>query len=164
MPSEDVAPVPLACSSRTPLLAVLELSDDRVAALLAEERTTEQRIASLTARIEVLSGSLERGDGGAWLRQNAADGLLAPLAELLTVEPGYETAAASALGSLADSAMHRRPLAPGVVDGFYSSAREGHRGEEAFAGGVEALLMHGYSRRVISKLPSDAISRSSGAD
>ena len=35
--------------------------------------------------------------------QNAADGLLAPLAELLTVEPGYETAAASALGSLADA-------------------------------------------------------------
>lgn len=70
-----------------------------------------------------------------------------------------ERIAYQALGSLADSAMHRRPLAPGVVDGFYSSAREGHRGEEAFAGGVEALLMHGYSRRVISKLPSDAISR-----
>ena len=128
-------------------VAALELSDDRVAALLAEERTTEQRIASLTARIEVLSGSLERGDGGAWLRQNAADGLLAPLAELLTVEPGYETAAASALGSLADAIVTVDGTA---AVGALTALRAGDGGRAALI--VSGLPVNG-TRRVVD-LPS----------
>lgn len=63
------------------------------------------------------------------------------------------------VASLADHLMSRRPLADGVVDGFYSRARQGQCGEEAFAGGVDALLLHGYSSHLISQLPPDAISR-----
>lgn len=63
------------------------------------------------------------------------------------------------LASLADNVMKRRPLAEGVVDGFYSSARQGKRGEAAFAGGIDAMLMHGYSSAVVCQLPSAAANR-----
>ncbi|MBD0021050.1 chromosome segregation protein SMC [Gordonia pseudamarae] len=124
-------------------VAALDLSDHRVAALLAEERTAEQRIASLTARIEVLAGSLERGDGGTWLRENASDGLLAPLAELLTVESGYETAAACALGTLADAIV--------TVDGTaalgaLTALRAGDGGRAALI--VSGLPVTGHRRDV----------------
>jgi SAM-dependent methyltransferase len=70
-----------------------------------------------------------------------------------------ESRAYAALASLADSVMKRRPLADGVVDGFYSSARQGQRGETAFAGGIEAMLMHGYSRGLVRQLPPAATDR-----
>ncbi|GAB24607.1 chromosome partition protein SMC [Gordonia polyisoprenivorans NBRC 16320 = JCM 10675] len=84
-------------------VSALNLSNERVATLQAEEREAEQRIASLTARIEALSVGLERGDGGAWLMENVADGLLGPMSELLTVDAGYETAIAGALGGAVDA-------------------------------------------------------------
>ncbi|GAC69017.1 chromosome segregation protein SMC [Gordonia soli] len=84
-------------------VTALNVSNERVASLQTEEREAEQRIASLTARIEALSVGLERNDGGAWLLDNAPDGLLAPMSELLTVENGYETAIAGALGPAVDA-------------------------------------------------------------
>ncbi|MGC4932566.1 chromosome segregation protein SMC [Gordonia sp. DT30] len=84
-------------------VTALNLSNERAATLQAEDRETEQRIASLTARIEALSVGLERGDGGAWLLENSADGLLGPISELITVEPGYEAAIAAALGGAVDA-------------------------------------------------------------
>ncbi|MFT3714886.1 MAG: chromosome segregation protein SMC [Gordonia sp. (in: high G+C Gram-positive bacteria)] len=84
---------------------VADLNDatETVAGLRQAEREAEQRIASLTARIDALAVGLERADGGAWLLEHSADGLLAPLSELLTVEPGYETAVAAALGPAVDA-------------------------------------------------------------
>lgn len=84
-------------------VVALNLSNERVATLQASQRDAEQRIASLSARIEALSVGLERNDGGAWLLENAPDGLLAPMAELITVRAGYETAIAGALGPAVDA-------------------------------------------------------------
>ncbi|GAA3040875.1 chromosome segregation protein SMC [Gordonia defluvii] len=78
-------------------------ADERVEALRGQEREAEQRIASLTARIEALAVGLERNDGGAWLLERAAEGLLAPVSDLLTVDAGFETGVAGALGPTVDA-------------------------------------------------------------
>ncbi|MFT3899768.1 MAG: chromosome segregation protein SMC [Gordonia sp. (in: high G+C Gram-positive bacteria)] len=83
--------------------AAAQAADERVETLQAQEREAEQRIASLTARIEALAVGLERNDGGAWLLEKAADGLLAPVSDLLTVESGFESSVAGALGSTVDA-------------------------------------------------------------
>ncbi|NDK91710.1 chromosome segregation protein SMC [Gordonia desulfuricans] len=84
-------------------VTALNRSNERVATLQAEEREAAQRIASLSARIEALSVGLERNDGGAWLLANAPDGLLGPASEQITVQAGYETAVAAALGGAVDA-------------------------------------------------------------
>ncbi|WAC55075.1 chromosome segregation protein SMC [Gordonia sp. SL306] len=84
-------------------VTALNQANERVASLQAGQRETEQRIASLSARIEALEVGLERNDGGAWLLDNAPDGLVAPMSELLTVDAGYETAIAGALGPAVDA-------------------------------------------------------------
>ena len=85
-------------------VAALRLADERVAELQAAERAAERQIASLRARIEALSVSLDRRDGSAWLQQNRSDsGLLGSVAELLKVRPGYEVAIATVLGAAADA-------------------------------------------------------------
>ncbi|MGV9712338.1 chromosome segregation protein SMC [Gordonia sp. NPDC003424] len=84
-------------------VTALNQSNERVASLQTAQRETEQKIASLTARIDALSVGLERNDGGAWLMENAPDGLVAPMSELLTVQAGYETAIAGALGPAVDA-------------------------------------------------------------
>ncbi|WP_026917638.1 chromosome segregation protein SMC [Gordonia shandongensis] len=84
-------------------VAALEQATTTVDRLHEEEREAARSIASLTARIEALAVGLERADGGAWLVEQGADGLLAPLADLITVEPGYEAAVAGALGPAAES-------------------------------------------------------------
>ncbi|WP_137809335.1 MULTISPECIES: chromosome segregation protein SMC [unclassified Gordonia (in: high G+C Gram-positive bacteria)] len=83
-------------------VAALNLSNERVATLQAAHRDAEHAIASLSARADALAMGLERGDGGAWLLENAPDGLLGPMSELVTVEAGFETAIAGALGPAVD--------------------------------------------------------------
>ncbi|MFC8314056.1 MULTISPECIES: chromosome segregation protein SMC [unclassified Gordonia (in: high G+C Gram-positive bacteria)] len=83
-------------------VAALNLSNERVATLQAAHRDAEHAIASLSARVDALAMGLERGDGGAWLLENAPDGLLGPMSELVTVEAGFETAIAGALGPAVD--------------------------------------------------------------
>nr|WP_223205021.1 chromosome segregation protein SMC [Gordonia jinghuaiqii] len=83
-------------------VAALNLSNERVATLQASHREAEHSIASLSARVDALAMGLERGDGGAWLLENAPDGLMGPMSELVTVEPGFETAIAGALGPVVD--------------------------------------------------------------
>ncbi|WP_345312461.1 chromosome segregation protein SMC [Gordonia alkaliphila] len=83
--------------------AALAKAQAKVEELRLSERETQQQIASLTARIDALAVGLERADGGAWLLERGTDGLLAPLSELITVEPGYETAIAGALGRAVDA-------------------------------------------------------------
>lgn len=84
-------------------VTALNQANERVAALQSGQRETEQRVASLSARIEALEVGLERNDGGAWLQENAPDGLLAPMSDLITVDDGFETAIAGALGPAVDA-------------------------------------------------------------
>lgn len=81
----------------------LELADRRVAELRESDREAGKKVASLTARIEALTMGLSRKDGGAWLLEHHAEGLLGPLSGLLRVHPGYESAVAAALGPMADA-------------------------------------------------------------
>ncbi|AUS78028.1 chromosome segregation protein SMC [Actinoalloteichus sp. AHMU CJ021] len=82
-----------------------QLARDRVAELVAEERTAEREVASWRARVEALSLGLRRKDGAGALLA-AADrvpGLLGSVASLLTVDSGAEVALAAALGPVADA-------------------------------------------------------------
>jgi chromosome segregation protein len=85
-------------------VAALRLADERVAELQSAERGAERQVASLRARIDALSVGLARKDGAGWLSQNhSGTGLLGPVAKLVKVRPGYETAIAAVLGSAADA-------------------------------------------------------------
>jgi chromosome segregation protein len=85
-------------------VAALRLADERVAELQSAERNAERQVASLRARIDALSVGLERKDGAAWLTQNhSVAGLFGPIAKLVRVRSGYETALAAMLGSAADA-------------------------------------------------------------
>ncbi|GAA5057008.1 chromosome segregation protein SMC [Nocardia callitridis] len=81
----------------------LQLADERVTELRAQDRDASKRVASLTARIDALGMNLARRDGVAWLVDHRDEGLLGPLSELLRVHSGYEAAVAAALGPLADA-------------------------------------------------------------
>ncbi|MFD0837763.1 chromosome segregation protein SMC [Williamsia serinedens] len=86
-------------------VAALDAANARVTELQAAERAAEQQVASLTARIDALSTGLSRRDGGAWLLADGhgIDGLRGALADVLRIEPGYETAVAAALGPAEDA-------------------------------------------------------------
>jgi chromosome segregation protein len=85
-------------------VSALRLADARVTELQAAERGAERQVASLHARIEALSVSLERRDGAAWLSQNhGGAGLLGPIANMVKVRSGYEAALAAVLGPAADA-------------------------------------------------------------
>ena len=85
-------------------VAALRLADARVAELQSAERDAERQVASLRARIDALSVGLERKDGAAWLTQHLSGaGLFGPIAKLVKVRSGYETALAAVLGSAADA-------------------------------------------------------------
>ncbi|CAN5486066.1 chromosome segregation protein SMC [soil metagenome] len=85
-------------------VAALRLADERVAELLAAERTAERQVASLLARIDALSVGLARKDGAAWLTENrSGEGLFGSVAKLVKVQSGYEAALAVVLGAAADA-------------------------------------------------------------
>ncbi|WP_422748390.1 chromosome segregation protein SMC [Mycobacterium sp. WMMD1722] len=85
-------------------VAALRFADERVAELQTAERVAERLVASLRARIDALSVSLDRRDGAAWLQQNHSDaGLFGTVADLLKVRSGYEVAVAAVLGAAADA-------------------------------------------------------------
>ncbi|WP_426500750.1 AAA family ATPase [Streptomyces sp. D54] len=83
------------------------LAEARAAHSTARDEATaaERRRAAVAARHEALALGLRRKDGtGALLgARDQLAGLLGPVAELLTVEPGYEVAVAAALGAAADA-------------------------------------------------------------
>ncbi|WP_405019333.1 chromosome segregation protein SMC [Kitasatospora sp. NBC_00070] len=95
----------------------------------------ERERAGLLARHEALSLGLRRKDGsGALLAAGERlPGLLGPAAELLAVEPGYETAVAAALGAVAEAVAVDGPAAA-------VAALRLLRGEDA---GRAALLIGG---------------------
>lgn len=82
----------------------LRQADERVGELQAAERAAERQVASLRARIEALSVTLDLKDGSAWLQENHdGAGLFGSIAELLRVRSGHETAIAAVLGAAADA-------------------------------------------------------------
>ncbi|MBV8178333.1 MAG: chromosome segregation protein SMC [Mycobacterium sp.] len=86
------------------MVAALRLADERVAELQSAERGAERQVASLRARIDALSTTLERKDGADWLTRNRGGaGLFGSVAKLLKVQSGYEAALAAVLGAAADA-------------------------------------------------------------
>ena len=82
----------------------LRLADERVAELQSAERGAERQVASLRARIDALSTTLERKDGADWLTRNRGGaGLFGSVAKLVKVHSGYEAALAAVLGAAADA-------------------------------------------------------------
>lgn len=141
--------------------AAASAADERVETLRTAEREAEQKIASLTARIEALAVGLERNDGGAWLLEHAADGLLAPVSDLLTVESGFEPAVAGALGPTVDAIATVDALAAARA---VAALKAGDGGRAALlVGGLRALPAPGgaslptgarWARSVVTCPPS----------
>ncbi|GAA1462837.1 chromosome segregation protein SMC [Williamsia maris] len=113
----------------------LNHANERVAELQAAERTGEQRVASLTARIEALTTGLHRKDGGAWLLSNGVDGLLGSLVDLLRVDTGFEAAIAAALGPAVDA----------VAAADVTAARTALSALKSADGGRAALMIGGLT-------------------
>ncbi|UFU05225.1 chromosome segregation protein SMC [Ruania halotolerans] len=85
-------------------LAALDTAKARVSELIEAEREADGAKATHAARRDALELSLARKDGTGTVLEAGLVGVLGPVADLLTVEPGYETALAAALGPLADAA------------------------------------------------------------
>jgi chromosome segregation protein len=97
----------------------LDDSDATLAGLREQERAAERERAALAARREALEMGLARPDGSAALlaASDRISGVLGSVAALLTVEPGWEAAVASALDASADA------VAVGSVDDAVAALR-----------------------------------------
>ncbi|UVJ38104.1 chromosome segregation protein SMC [Arthrobacter sp. CJ23] len=84
---------------------LLAAMDAEIEALKAAERQDLRERDSLTARRDALQLGLSRKDGSERLLASGHPGVLGPLASLLAVEPGYETAVAAALGGASDAVV-----------------------------------------------------------
>ncbi|ALE74513.1 chromosome segregation protein SMC [Pseudonocardia sp. EC080610-09] len=115
-------------------------AQERVAELARAERDAEQRRAHWRARVDALEVGLVRRDGtGALLgsgTDDAADGVLGAVAELVVVEPSARTAVAAALGEVAEGvAVSSVPSAAGAL----RALRDGDAGRAALlVGGAGA--------------------------
>lgn len=87
--------------------AALMEADADVERLRGEDASAERRRAALAARLEALAIGLERKDAGARLTrvEDRPSGVLGPLATLLHVDQGAQTAVAAALGDIADAVV-----------------------------------------------------------
>ncbi len=85
--------------------ALLGDIDDRLAKVRIDVQDAQRERAALDARAEALELGLRRQDGAAALlaASDAVSGLLGSVAALLSVQSGYESAVAAALGSAADA-------------------------------------------------------------
>ena len=84
-------------------VARLEAAEERLAELQGQEREAVRARETLTARRDALAVGLDRRDGSQALLEAGIDGVLAPLADLLSVRPGYERAVSAALGPAAEA-------------------------------------------------------------
>ncbi|UPO78636.1 chromosome segregation protein SMC [Arthrobacter sp. Helios] len=84
-------------------VARLEAAEERLAELQGQEREAVRARETLTARRDALAVGLDRRDGSQALLEAGIDGILAPLADLLSVRPGYERAVSAALGPAAEA-------------------------------------------------------------
>ncbi|HEX3707347.1 MAG TPA: chromosome segregation protein SMC [Mycobacteriales bacterium] len=89
--------------------AALSGAEENLAALQDEERETERQRSAVAARRDALALGLERKDATAALiaARGRLDGLLGTVAELVSVETGFEAAIAAALGTAADAVAVR---------------------------------------------------------
>ncbi|MFC7405238.1 chromosome segregation protein SMC [Georgenia alba] len=85
--------------------AELEEAERTVAQLVEDERSAQADRTTWTTRRDTLEMSLRRKDGTGALLETGMAGLLGPVADHLTVEPGWENAVAAALGESADAAL-----------------------------------------------------------
>jgi chromosome segregation protein len=85
--------------------AILETLAAELDVLTVRERDAERDHSALQARGEALEVGLRRRDGSARLLDAGLDGVLGPLAGLISVEPGFEAALAAALGAAAESVV-----------------------------------------------------------
>lgn len=111
--------------------------EEAIAALRADEAKLSQTRASLLARIDALSLGLERKDANTSLlaASDRVQGLLGQVAALVQVDPGWETAVATALGQASEAVA--------VADIDAAMAAVGHvRAEEL---GRAGLLLGGSS-------------------
>jgi chromosome segregation protein len=85
--------------------AALASAEETFSALQEEERETERQRSATAARRDALALGLDRKDGAGALMaaRDRLPGLLGSVAELVTVEAGYEAAVAAALGTAADA-------------------------------------------------------------
>ncbi|HEU5158316.1 MAG TPA: chromosome segregation protein SMC [Streptosporangiaceae bacterium] len=82
----------------------LAAARDAVAAARDADQAAQQHVAALQARVEALELTVgTAADGGEALANAGLDGVLGPMAALLTVRPGAETAIAAALGAAAQA-------------------------------------------------------------
>ncbi|MGW9405421.1 chromosome segregation protein SMC [Arthrobacter sp. NPDC055585] len=81
----------------------LDAAEARLADLVEEERQAVRDRETLTARRDALAVGLDRRDGSRALLDAGLDGVLSPLADLLTVAPGYERAVSAVLGPAAEA-------------------------------------------------------------
>ncbi|MFZ3415577.1 chromosome segregation protein SMC [Arthrobacter sp. 3Tela_A] len=88
----------------------LDAAEARLADLVEEERQAVRDRETLTARRDALAVGLDRRDGSGALLEAGLDGVLSPLADLLTVAPGYERAVSAALGPAAEALAVRDAL------------------------------------------------------
>ncbi|CAM3299457.1 chromosome segregation protein SMC [Nocardioides dubius] len=86
-------------------VGILDEIEERLAAARDELTRLDRERGALAARRDALEMSLTRKDGAGALLSAGGDlsGLLGSVAALLSVEPGYETAVAAALGTAADA-------------------------------------------------------------
>jgi chromosome segregation protein len=113
--------------------ADLEEAEAAVRDLVEEERTAEREKSSLAARLEALQLSLRRKDGAATLLDASAHGVTGTVAELVTIEVGWEAAVSAALGWAAEA----------VTADSYDSAAAAVERLKADDAGRAALLVSG---------------------
>ncbi|MBP2370117.1 chromosome segregation protein SMC [Pseudonocardia parietis] len=119
-------------------------AQERVAELARAERDAEQRRAHWRARVEALEVGLVRRDGtGALLGSggdDAAQGVLGAVAELVVVEPDGRTAVAAALGEVGEGvAVASVPSAAAAL----RALRAGDAGRAALLVGSEGSIAGG---------------------
>ncbi|MDQ1680399.1 MAG: chromosome segregation protein, partial [Frankiaceae bacterium] len=84
-------------------VARLAAAEHELTRLQDEERSAERERTGLAARVEALQLSLQRRDGAAALLDGGHPGVLGTVAQLVQVEPGYETAIAAAIGNAGEA-------------------------------------------------------------
>jgi chromosome segregation protein len=89
--------------------AALAAAEETLSALQEEERETERQRSAAAARRDALALGLQRKDAVGTLTsaRDELPGVLGTVAELVTVQTGYETAIAAALGAAADAVAVR---------------------------------------------------------
>lgn len=83
----------------------LEAATDAVEQSKANETELQRERAGTQARVDALRLMTERKDGSASLLESGRDEVLGRLSDFLSVEPGWETAIAAALGAAAEAVV-----------------------------------------------------------